>query len=197
MKVQGCVFTVFKTKVDLMTNSNNYNELNRQLIQNKIGMTAAELHGFLSGILAGGNHDESWKILTKDMLNDGQSIAEPLNKEIEKLYHLTKQQLIDEDFEFQLLLGEQDLFTQIDDLVGWVNHFLLGIGLVQPKINRVKGDVGEAIYDLRQIVKLGYDENEDQQELGFAFEEIKEYVRITAMLCFDEFNESDITPTIH
>ena len=53
-----------------MTNSNNYNELNRQLIQNKIGMTAAELHGFLSGILAGGNHDESWKILTKDMLND-------------------------------------------------------------------------------------------------------------------------------
>ena len=197
MKVQGCVFTVFKTKVDLMTNSNNYNELNRQLIQNKIGMTAAELHGFLSGILAGGNHDESWKILTKDMLNDGQSIAEPLNKEIEKLYHLTKQQLIDEDFEFQLLLGDQDLFTQIDDLVGWVNHFLLGIGLVQPKINRVKGDVGEAIYDLRQIVKLGYDENEDQQELGFAFEEIKEYVRITAMLCFDEFNESDITPTLH
>lgn len=197
MKVQGCVFTVFKTKVDLMTNSNNYNELNRQLIQNKIGMTAAELHGFLSGILAGGNHDESWKILTKDMLNDGQSIAEPLNKEIEKLYHSTKQQLIDEDFEFQLLLGDQDLFTQIDDLVGWVNHFLLGIGLVQPKINRVKGDVGEAIYDLRQIIKLGYDENEDQQELGFAFEEIKEYVRITAMLCFDEFNESDITPTIH
>lgn len=197
MKVQGCVFTVFKTKVDLMTNSNNYNELNRQLIQNKIGMTVAELHGFLSGILAGGNHDESWKILTKDMLNDGQSIAEPLNKEIEKLYHSTKQQLIDEDFEFQLLLGDQDLFTQIDDLVGWVNHFLLGIGLVQPKINRVKGDVGEAIYDLRQIVKLGYDENEDQQELGFAFEEIKEYVRITAMLCFDEFNESDITPTIH
>ena len=110
---------------------------------------------------------------------------------------MTKQQLIDEDFEFQLLLGDQDLFTQIDDLVGWVNHFLLGIGLVQPKINRVKGDVGEAIYDLRQIVKLGYDENEDQQELGFAFEEIKEYVRITAMLCFDEFNESDITPTIH
>lgn len=180
-----------------MTNSNNYNELNRQLIQNKIGMTVAELHGFLSGILAGGNHDESWRILTKDMLNDGQSIAEPLNKEIEKLYYLTKQQLIDEDFEFQLLLGDQDLFTQIDDLVGWVNHFLLGIGLVQPKINRVKGDVGEAIYDLRQIVKLGYDENEDQQELGFAFEEIKEYVRITAMLCFDEFNESDITPTIH
>jgi Uncharacterized protein conserved in bacteria len=57
--------------------------------------------------------------------------------------------------------------------------------------------VGEAIYDLRQIVNLGYDEQEDQQELEFAFEEIKEYVRITSMLCFDEFNETEITPTIH
>ena len=180
-----------------MADSKIYDELNRQLIQNKIGITAAELHGFLTGILAGGNHDESWRVLVQDMLNDGQKIAEPLNKQIEKLYHSTKQQFIDEDFEFQLLLGEQDLFRQIDDLVGWVNHFLLGIGLVQPKISRVKGDVGEAIYDLRQIVKLGYDEDEDQQELGFAFEEIKEYVRITAMLCFDEFNEPDITPTLH
>lgn len=184
-------------KVELMTDTKIYDELNRQLIQNKIGITAAELHGFLSGILAGGNHDESWRVLAQDMLNDGQKIAEPLNREMEKLYQSTKQQFIDEDFEFQLLLGEQDLFTQIDDLVGWVNHFLLGIGLVQPKLNRVKGDVGEAIYDLRQIAKLGYDEDEDQQELGFAFEEIKEYVRITAMLCFDEFNEPDITPTLH
>lgn len=186
-----------KTRGEFMTDSKIYDELNRQLIQNKIGITAAELHGFLTGILAGGNNDESWRVLVQDMLNDGQKIAEPLNKQIEKLYHSTKQQLIDEDFEFQLLLSEQDLFRQIDDLVGWVNHFLLGIGLVQPKLNRLKGDVGEAIYDLRQIVKLGYDEDEDQQELGFAFEEIKEYVRITAMLCFDEFNESDITPTLH
>lgn len=175
----------------------NYDELNRQLILHKIGITAAELHGFLTGILAGGTYDESWHPLVDDILNNGQTIVEPLNQQIQQLYNLTKRQISDEDFEFQLFISEHDLFTQIDDLVGWVNHFLLGIGLVQPKINRLKGDVGEAIYDLRQIVKLGYDKNEDQEELGFAFEEIKEYVRITAMLCFDEFNEADITPTIH
>lgn len=183
--------------MDLMTDMINYDELNRQLMQNKIGVSAAELHGFISGILAGGNLDESWRPLVEDMLNNGQVIAQPLNKQIENLYHLTKQQLTDEDFEFQLQLSSQDLFTQINDLVGWVNHFLLGIGLVQPKLSRIKGDVGEAIYDLREIAKLGFDEDEDQQELGFAFEEIKEYVRITAMLCFEEFNEPDIMPTIH
>ncbi|MCX8642818.1 MULTISPECIES: UPF0149 family protein [unclassified Gilliamella] len=180
-----------------MTDTINYDELNRQLIECNIGINAAELHGFISGILAGGNHDESWRPLVKDMLNNGEAIAEPLEQQIKKLYDLTKQQFSNENFEFELLLSEHDLFSQIDELVGWVNHFLLGIGLVQPTINRLKGDVGEAIYDLRQIVKLGYDENEDQQELGFAFEEIKEYVRITSMLCYDEFNESDIVPTIH
>ncbi|WP_081298447.1 UPF0149 family protein [Gilliamella sp. wkB108] len=180
-----------------MTDMINYDKLNRQLIQDKIGVTAAELHGFISGILAGGNNDESWWPLVEDMLNNGQSIADPLAEQIKKLYSLTRRLFFDENFEFQLLLNEHDLFSQIDDLVGWVNHFLLGIGLVQPKINRLKGDVGEAIYDLRQIVKLGYDESEDPEELGFAFEEIKEYVRITSILCFDEFNEPDITPTIH
>lgn len=180
-----------------MTETINYDELNRQLVQYKVGITAAELHGFIVGILAGGNHDESWRPLVEDMLNNGQTVVAPLNEQITKLYQLTKQQLLDENFEFQLFLRDKDLYAQIDDLVGWINHFLLGIGLVQPKINRIKGDVGEAIYDLRQIVNLGYDEQEDQQELEFAFEEIKEYVRITSMLCFDEFNETEITPTIH
>ncbi|NUF28429.1 UPF0149 family protein [Gilliamella sp. ESL0254] len=180
-----------------MSDTINYDEFNRQLVQNKIGITAAELHGFLSGILAGGNHDESWRSLVKDMLNNGQVFDASLDEQIKNLYHLTKQQFFNENFEFELLLSSHDLFAQIDDLVGWVNHFLLGIGLAQPKINRLKDDVGEAIYDLRQIVKLGYDESDDEQELGFAFEEIKEYVRITAMLCFDEFNEMDISPTIH
>lgn len=180
-----------------MTKTVNYDELNHELNLNKMGITAAELHGFISGILAGGNHDESWRPLVEDMLNNGQKIPESLNKKMVELYCITKQQFLDDDFEFQLLLNEHDLFSQIDDLFGWVNHFLLGIGLVQPKLNRIQGDVGEAIYDLRQIVKLGYDENEDQQELGFAFEEIKEYVRMTSILCFDEFNEADIAPTIH
>lgn len=46
-----------------MTETINYDEFNRQLVQCKLGITAAELHGFIVGILAGGNHDESWRPL--------------------------------------------------------------------------------------------------------------------------------------
>ncbi|WP_392563013.1 YecA family protein [Orbus sturtevantii] len=174
-----------------------YTSLNSELKSQSIGITAAELHGFLSGILAGGNQDDSWRTLLEDMMNDGKPVARSLYQLIIQLYEQTKQQLDDDNFEFQLFISDQTLFEQIDDMVGWINHFLLGLGLAQPQLAKVKGNVGEAIYDLRQITQLGYDEDDDQEELAFAFEEILEYVRMTVILCHDEFIEPVQSTTIH
>jgi len=174
-----------------------YTSLNSELKSQAIGVTTAELHGFISGILAGGNHDESWRTLVDDMMNDGKPLGSSLSQLITQLYEQTKQQLNDDNFEFQLIISDQNLFMQIDDMVGWINHFLLGLGLAQPQLAKVKGDVGEAIYDLRQITQLGYDEDDDQEELAFAFEEILEYVRMTVILCHDEFTEHTPSTTIH
>jgi len=174
-----------------------YNSLNSELKSQSIGVTTAELHGFISGVLAGGNNDESWRTLLDDMMNDGKPIASSLSILTTQLYEQAKQQLNDNNFQFQLLISDQALFAQIDDMVGWINHFLLGLGLVQPQLAKVKGDVGEAIYDLRQITQLAYDEGDDQEELAFAFEEILEYVRMTAILCHDEFTEHTQSTTIH
>ncbi len=49
------------------------------------------------------------------------------------------------------------------------------------------GETGEAIDDLRNIAQLGYDEDEDQEELEMSLEEIIEYVRVAALLCHDTF----------
>lgn len=174
-----------------------YFQLNQQLKSNEIGANASELHGFITGLLSGGNHDNSWQTLVFDMFNDGERFPESLLSVTEQAYQVTKQQLDDDDFELSLLLNEEELFAKIDDLVNWVNHFLLGLGLAQPQLSKVRGDVGEAIYDLRQITKLGYDEEEDPEELAFALEEIQEYVRMTAILCHDEFSKSDVKPTLH
>jgi hypothetical protein len=57
------------------------------------------------------------------------------------------------------------VFDRADALAGWVNHFLLGLGVTQPKLDKVKDETGEAIDDLRNIAQLGYDEDEDQEEL--------------------------------
>ena len=61
----------------------------------------------------------------------------------------------------------------------------------------------EAIDDLRNIAQLGYDEDEDQEELEMSLEEIIEYVRVAALLCHDNFTRSQPTapevrkPTLH
>jgi uncharacterized protein YgfB (UPF0149 family) len=50
---------------------------------------------------------------------------------------------------------------------------------------------------------LGYDEDEDQEELEMSLEEIIEYVRVAALLCHDHFTRSQPTapevrkPTLH
>jgi Uncharacterized protein conserved in bacteria, COG3079 len=67
----------------------------------------------------------------------------------------------------------------------------------------VTGETGEAIDDLRNIAQLGYDEEEDQEELEMSLEEIIEYVRVAALLCHDTFTHPQSTapevrkPTLH
>lgn len=166
-----------------------YKSLNQALAQQQIGLTAAELHGLISGILCGGNQDESWLTLVYDLTNEGIAYSHPLNQLTQGLYDSTRAALEDENFSFQLLHEEDStLFDQIDDLAGWVNHFLLGLGIAVPKLDKIKGDVGEVIDDLRGIGQLGYDEDENLDELEKALVEVSEYVRMAAMLCYHEFN---------
>ena len=93
--------------------------------------------------------------------------------------------------------------TLTDALAGWVNHFLLGLGVTQPKLDKIKDETGEAIDDLRNIAQLGYDEDEDQEELEMSLEEIIEYVRVAALLCHETFSRQQPTapevrkPTLH
>ena len=90
-----------------------------------------------------------------------------------------------------------------DALAGWVNHFLLGLGVTQPKLDKVTGETGEAIDDLRTIAQLGYEEDEDQEELEQSLEEVIEYVRVAALQCHDTFTRPQPTapevqkPTLH
>ncbi|MCU9686194.1 UPF0149 family protein, partial [Escherichia coli] len=67
------------------------------------------------------------------------------------------------------------------------NHFLLGLGFTHPKLDKVADETGEAIDDLRNIAQLGYDEDEDQEDLEISLEEIIESVRVAALLCHDTF----------
>ena len=62
----------------------------------------------------------------------------------------------------------------------------MGLGLVQPELDKEKGEIGEAVDDLQDICQLGYEEDDDEEELAEALEEIIEYVRTIAMLFYTD-----------
>ncbi|MBA2816210.1 YecA/YgfB family protein [Candidatus Pantoea persica] len=173
----------------------DYNALASTLSQQGVGMTPAEMHGLISGILCGGNQDSSWKRLVHDLTNEGMAFSQGLSLPLQALHDSTATTLENESFLFQLMLPDDDdisVFDRADALAGWVNHFLLGLGVTQPKLDKV---TGEAIDDLRTIAQLGYEEDEDQNELEQSLEEVIEYVRVVALLCHDTFNRPQPMPT--
>jgi len=184
-----------------------YDALASVLTQQGVGMTPAEMHGLISGLLCGGNKDSSWQALVHDLTNEGMVFSQSLAQPLQQLHQGIGDSLEDEGFLFQLWLPEDDgttVFERADALAGWVNHFLLGLGVSQPKLDKVKGETGEAIDDLRTIAQLGYDEDEDQEELEQSLEEVIEYVRVAALLCHDTFTHlsPDVVvevkkPTLH
>ncbi|WP_428944070.1 YecA family protein [Pantoea sp. FN060301] len=183
-----------------------YDQLASALTQQGVGMTPAEMHGLISGMICGGNTDSSWQTLVHELTNEGMAFSQSLSQPLQQLHQGIGDALEEEGFLFQLYLPDDDdisVFDRADALAGWVNHFLLGLGVSQPKLDKVKGETGEAIDDLRTIAQLGYDEDEDQEELEQSLEEVIEYVRVAALLCHDTFTHQQPTvvevkkPTLH
>ena len=147
----------------------SYQSLTVALNQQSVALTAAEMHGLISGLLCGGSRDAGWQALVHDLTNEGVAFPQALSQPLQQLYEVTRETLEDDEFLFQLMLPEGEavsVFDRADALAGWVNHFLLGLGMMQPKLAQVKDEVGEAIDDLRNIAQLGYDEDEDQGRIG-------------------------------
>lgn len=52
-----------------------YNEMNQYLNQQGTGLTPAEMHGLISGMICGGNDDGSWLPLLHDLTNEGMAFG--------------------------------------------------------------------------------------------------------------------------
>ncbi|QPB41811.1 YecA/YgfB family protein [Rodentibacter haemolyticus] len=176
-------------------------ELNQQLKSAGIGINATELHGFLSGLICGGVNDHSWQALLYQFTNDNHAYPSALLAKVTELYQAIFAELSDvESFSFELCLAEEsDVFIRADSLSEWTNHFLLGLGLAQPHLDREKGEIEEAVNDLRDICQLGYDEEDDKEEMSEALEEIIEYIRTIAVLFYTEFSQHSAPekPVLH
>lgn len=163
----------------------------RQLVKNlAIDYSPAEFHGFLSGLVAGGVQDTSWQTLTYQFTNDGHAFSQSALQPLVDFYQQLSDSFDQADTLFSLWLPEQeDGFALADGIADWTSHFLLGLGLAQPKLSQETDEVGEAIDDLDEIAKLGYDEADSNEELLEAGEEVVEYLRVISLFLHSHFGK--------
>jgi len=189
-----------------MQNDNlSYDLFTNMLQQENIIVDAAEIQGILCGMLAGGMNldDQEWIQGLADMVNQGDSLTRTAEKQITLLYNQLCQELVEADFALQMCIPDDK--APINErgraLVNWVHGFLLGFGLHQNDLTHCSEEAKEALEDFSQIAKMdeAMDENEESEQ---AFFEVVEYVRISAMLCFNEMGKSLIdsrhqSPVMH
>lgn len=170
-----------------ISTSTEFNKLIKTLA---IDYSAAEFHGFLSGLVAGGIQDDSWQTLTYQFTNDGHAFSQAPLKTLTEFYRQLSESFDQANTLFSLWLpDDDDAFALADGIAEWTSHFLLGLGLAQPKLSQETDEVGEAIDDLDEIAKLGYDENDDKEELLEAAEEIVEYLRVVSLFLHSYFGK--------
>ena len=103
-----------------------YSVFTQALQQQGVGLTPAEMHGLISGILCGGNQNDNWRTMIHDLTNEGEAFSQTLAQPLQATYQHTRDALEDDGFGFQLLLPDSDdvtVFDRADALSGWVNHF--------------------------------------------------------------------------
>ena len=183
----------------------NYEQLNKLLGEQNVLVDGAEIHGLICGMLAGGMalSDQSWKEAISDVANQGDGFAPELADAIEEVFNQVCQQLIDSEFALEMLLPDDQ--APINDrglaLIGWVQGFMTGFGFHQQDLTKCSEDVKEALEDFADIARMEEPMDEDEESEKALFEVI-EYVRVSAMLCFNELGQSLIEdqkdkPSIH
>lgn len=182
----------------------SFDKISQALDGSDLFTNAAETHGVLSGFVCGGIDldGKSWQPLFNDVVNEGMSLPQSLKVLISDIYADVVKQCTDDGLGFNLLLPEDNkpLDERAEAMAQWAQGFLVGFGMVQQALNQASEDVQEVIRDIRDISQLSLDFEQEDEDAEIAFIEIVEYLRVSAMLCFNTFSRHTPTPistTLH
>jgi len=173
-----------------------FEALSDALNQTSLKMNASQVHGLICGLLSRQSATPpAWEALIM-----GEEKLPTTHALLQELYTVTSSQLDDYLFEFHLVLPNDDalLPERAECLTLWCQGFLTGMKIVNiPIEGRAPSDVTEAINDLIEIAKMHYEEVVASEEDEAAYEELVEFVRMAAILIYQESSEKKASPSIH
>lgn len=162
-----------------------YDQIQEIFLQRIGAGTAAECHGLLCGMLClnpGITFDLWMERLTE--ISGGFTDIQNVSLLIE-LFDNTRQQILNLDFSFELLLPEDEvpLFERATALAEWCQSFLAGIGFGSEPF-KWTDTTHEVLEDIVKISCLDPVAAGESDEI--AFTELSEYVRVSVQMIFEE-----------
>lgn len=171
----------------------NFRELNNLLIDARAGSRAAECHGFLCGYFCV-NRELQEDTFNKFLLADtaDQDLYTECFVKISELAAEVNAKIAVGDYGLQLMLPDDNssMGEREAALIQWCEGFLSGLGIAgMTGLEALSTEGREVIEDMYKIclleVEEGDDEGEDEEA---AFVELTEYVRMGAILLYEEFH---------
>lgn len=151
----------------------------------------SEAHAIAIGMLSGGitDIDAQWAAAVYADLDPNDVLANECRSQLEAVFEAAEEQMQDESFGLQLWLPDEET-TGINAsmaLRDWAQGFLYGFGLAGSTVAQQLSEEGqEALRDFYEIGQLDADEGELDEEEQQALTEIEEYMRVAAMLVFED-----------
>ncbi len=153
----------------------------------------SEAHGIAVGILSSAlaNAEQQWQTAVYAELQPNDVLAKECRDQLDALFDLAVIQSQDDAFGMQLFVPDQPM-AEIDApmaLRDWSQGFLFGFGLAGERAAQRLSDEGrEALQDFYQIGQLEIGESELDEEEQQAVAEIEEYMRVAAMLVYEDMH---------
>jgi len=156
-----------------------------------------ELHGNISGVLCSGAEGamQRWleECLAEYAEHRGPKRSNDLRRALQELVLVTQQMLVSSELAFEPLLPDEDspLDEQVPALALWCHGFLSGLGFAAGQAADLPdGELAEILEDFAEISRAGLtaDDREDRDQADFALAELKEYVRVSVQIVFEELS---------
>ena len=164
----------------------DFDELANHLLEQGLDASPSTLHGCLTGLLAAGAPLEAEAGLA--LL--GQALDLDLHGELAgqalQLYLVTGAAMEDEEFDFHLLLpdDEEEIAVRTNELANWCRGFLAGFAQVNK--SQPGQESSEILSDLAIIAEASVDEDAEEDESEGSYIEVVEYVRFAALNVYME-----------
>ena len=153
-----------------------------------------ELHGGVCGALCVGGAPAARRWLA-DCLDDERldAAAAAVTDELDELIVASEQMLDERELAFTPLLPGDDapLDEQVEALASWCQGFLNGVGSTAAAAGRSAPEgsaLDEILHDFAELSRAGLSDDEaaGHGQPDFALAELKEYVRVSVQIAFEE-----------